>query len=94
MAPVLSSKKQNYVIFIVYYLIVSTRYKKVLHTSSNLSHLSAFPLPHLWLCQDVDIVFFIKLKRNGMEVISISKSKRLRMNLGGEVQKCAWPQIR
>lgn len=28
-----------------------------------------------------------------MEAISISKSKRLRMNLGGEARNCVWPQI-
>lgn len=34
------------------------------------------------------------LKWNEMEVISISKSKRMRMNLVEEAQNCVWPQIR
>lgn len=86
-------KSKTIFIFIVYYLIVSTR-QKVLHTSSNLSHVSNFPTASLMALWMADIVFFIKLQRNGMQAISISKSKRLRMNLGGEAQKCAWPQIR
>ena len=40
----------------------------------------------------------VKMKITQAILVSLSEqakaSERLRMNLGGEAQKCAWPQIR